>query len=133
MDNKQDEPGFDYKSRDWEKSMSKPVCVACLNESRAHQIPGEYEHICGKQSANNAPDTQLPAEVLKRERQLLNDQGVSIAYIEGFREGAMLTNTEYATKLNEARALIGKMNAKYGALHHESLANEIKTFLDGKK
>jgi hypothetical protein len=65
MDNTQEESGFDYKSRDWEKSMSKPVCVACLNESRTHQIPGEYEHICGKQPANNASDTQLPAEVVE--------------------------------------------------------------------
>src|ERR1044072_9020264 len=50
---------FDYKSRDWENSNSKPVCVACLNESRAHQIPGSYEHICGKQIDNTQ---QLPAE-----------------------------------------------------------------------
>ena len=54
---------FDYKSRDWENSNSKPVCVACLNESRAHQIPGSYEHICGKQIDNTQ---QLPAEVVEK-------------------------------------------------------------------
>jgi hypothetical protein len=32
----------------------------------------------------------------------------------------------------KARTIIEKLNAKYGALHHESLANEIKQFLDGK-
>ena len=123
-------------------------------------------------------NTQLPAEVDKRQQQLEDDPGVSIAYIEGFKEAKNLVATEYATKLhhaqqeiesltnqlknhskvadenmkllrqenedkdlliemynvkhNKARALIEKMNAKYGALHHEALANEIKQFLDGK-
>lgn len=34
---------------------------------------------------------------------------------------------------DKARAIIEKINGRYGALHHELLANEIKTFLDGKK
>lgn len=54
-------------------------------------------------------NTQLPAEVIKREQQLENDPGVSIAYVEGFKEGRTLCATEYALKLQEANAEIDRL------------------------
>lgn len=126
MDNTQEESGFDYKSRDWEKSMSKPVCVACLNESRTHQIPGEYEHICGKQPANNASDTQLPAEVEENEYGYVvinaadNDKVVEaqengcMLEMALFQAGYQKGKSLYATKLHQAEQEI------------ESLTNQLK-------
>jgi hypothetical protein len=102
---------FDYKSRDWEDSNSRPVCVACLNESRAHQIPGEYEHTCGKRVDN----TQLPAEVQQKihnDTNLLYDLLDSAAReVDSYDFGLPMMDrqtepirnllTEYATKLHQ--------------------------------
>jgi hypothetical protein len=96
---------FDYKSRDWENSNSKPVCVACLNESRAHQIPGNFEHTCGKRVDN----TQLPAEVMEEINKLQDDltsiiildDSFNKGYYSGMRTGIEAGATEYASKLHE--------------------------------
>lgn len=49
-------------------------------------------------------------------------------YYSGFISGA----TEYATKLQEARELIEKMNERCKGLYHDELANKIKMFLYGE-
>lgn len=87
---------FDYESRKMEEG--KPVCVACINESRAHQIPGKYEHICGKQVAT--PNTQLPANVvsqIEKEANSYIEYSSNMAPHIAYRAGA----TEYATKLHQ--------------------------------
>jgi len=87
-------------------------------------------------------NTQLPAEVLEEIKLS------AIAFAAGMWPGETKQDakqreyvaavheagaTEYATRLHEARTLIEKMNAIYGHLHPVTLANKIKTFLDGTK
>jgi hypothetical protein len=145
---------FDYKSREMEKG--KTVCVACINESRSHQIPGEYEHICGK---------QLPDDTLEEIR--LNAK----AFAAGMWPGETKYDTrqrgyvasvheavakEYATKLQDsdkkielliksrqnqndwihvAHALLSKFISRHeaGLFPDMFIYKEIKTFLDGTK
>jgi flagellar biosynthesis/type III secretory pathway protein FliH len=112
---------FDYKSREMEKGT--PVCVACINESRTHQIPGEYEHTCGKQPTKNASDTQLPAEVeneitAKAEAIFKNmkehaESEWDVKYAEGFAEGWADCATEYAIKLHQLKQEFGTVSTMF--------------------
>jgi hypothetical protein len=119
-----DNMNFDYKSREMEKGT--PVCVACLNASRAHQIPGEYEHICGKQPANNASDTQLPDEVVAelkvKAKEYASELTFNAAWVDASKIDELRTTavedweagaTEYASKLHHAQQEFGKVSTMF--------------------
>lgn len=80
-------------------------------------------------------NTQLPAEVVKRQQQLEDDPWVSIAYIEGFKEAKNLVATEYATKLQQTKQMLFRLASLVNAEQRptEQFMNEIKQFLDGTK
>ena len=85
-------------------------------------------------------DTQLPAAVVEE----INTKSERFAnkYLNGrvnTRDFAIIEDTyiscatEYAIKLHQATDLIKRMNERCKVLHHDELANDIKTFLDGTK